>query len=561
MKYIGSFFRMNSISTKEIESQLLFFTRESLKHILLESKCGVPISQKTLKKALSEDEYAKTKELNPILAVYKKAKPNIYQSKHNKTWDETTFKKDLLISSNALLTLSTLKLANYYKNFKNIDSSLYSISKIYTKIAKLQLDFYYENLRNTDGFFVNKRNVSSSNTSYPDLLEISSDFSFADQAYMMVAYYTYSKQTDDLKESEDFKNFALEILDMFENRLELVYNESLNECSDICYAFNIMYDLSKNIKCKSILLNLSDFLLSQYLDYGIDEKDMSLATITALNLYLAYKNTNILTFKESFIDICKLFKTLFNEDLSSFIKSGDKKDIKYYNIELLLYIVDLLLLNKEVPEEKFDENYLCNYFKQSIINSSILSSYPSAPSLDNVERYKHFSSKANDLLDDIMFTLPDTTSPESNCLAPIYLKSTSYSKKKSSYSTSKTNFESFNNLFLDFIILDLFQDDYIKFIAPIPKANISSSKNKHSSKKNREFRSIENLESELNEMINPKATLSQKINNDKDLNKSINQTTETLNIESTKIENILDVTILNDNLPNNLSTIMYEELD
>ncbi|MGL5822167.1 MAG: hypothetical protein ACRCYE_11225 [Sarcina sp.] len=561
MKYIGSFFRMNSISTKEIESQLLFFSRESLKHILLESKCGVPISQKTLKKTLSEDEYAKIKELNPILAIYKKAKPNIYQSKHNKTWDETTFKKDLLVSSNALLTLSTLKLANYYKNFKNIDNTLYNMSRIYSKIAKLQLDFYYENLRNPDGFFVNKRNTSPSNTSYPDLLEISSDFSFADQAYMMIAYYSYSKQTDDLKESEDFKNFALEILDMFENRLELIYNESLKECSDICYAFNIMYDLSKNIKCKSILLNLSDFLLSQYLDYGIDEKDMSLATITALNLYLAYKNTHILTFKESFIDICKLFKTLFNEDLSCFIKPGDKKDIKYYNIELLLYIVDLLLLNKDIPDEKFDENYLCNYFKQSIINSAIMSSYPSAPSLDNPERYKHFSSKSNDLLDDIMFSLPDVITPENNCLAPVYLKSTSYSKKKSSYSTSKTNFESFNNLFINFIILDLFQDDYLKFIAPIPKPNISSSKNKHSSKKNREFRSIENLENELNDIVLSKDTLAQKINNDKNLNKPMPTEPETSVVHQHKAENILDVTILNEDLSNNLSTIMYEELD
>lgn len=564
MKYIGSFFRMNSISPKEIESQLLFFTRESIKHLVFESKCGVPISQKTLKKTLSESEYSKIKELNPILAIYKKAKPNIYYSKHSKLWDETTFKKELLVSSNSLMTLSLLKLAQYYKSFKSIDDRLYELSKTYIKIAKVQLDFYYENLRNAEGFFIDKKNTSQSNTSFPDLVESKTTFSFADQAYMMLAYYSYSKATDDAKESETFKNFSLEILDMFESRKEFLYDESLEDCSHICYALNQMYSLSKNQKCKNLLLDMSDFIHSQYLDYGIDEKDMSLATLTSINLYLTYTNTGLLTFKESFSDMCKLFKSLFNEELATFIKPGDKKDVKYYNLESILYLVNLVLYNK-TKDDKATDDLICNYFKQSIVHSSILTSFPASPNLDSPERYKHFSSKSSDLLDDLMFCLPDITTPESNCLAPVFLKSTTYSKKKGDFSSSKTNFESFNNLFLDYLILDLFLDDYIKFISPIPKPKTHSTKSKND-KKSRGYRTMEDLEIPVPESIQEdiKSQETKKINDN--INEPAITSTHDFSIEEDGIftpkssfedSNIIDVSILN----NNISTIDYEELD
>ncbi|MGL5069068.1 MAG: hypothetical protein ACRC6T_14855 [Sarcina sp.] len=576
MKYIGSFFRMNSISPKEIESQLLFFTRESIKHLVFESKCGVPISQKTLKKTLSDSEYNKIKELNPVLAIYKKAKPNIYYSKHSKLWDETSFKRELLVSSNALMTLSLLKLAQYYKAFKGIDDKLYELSKTYVKIAKVQLDFYYENLRNSEGFFVDKKNISNSNTSFPDLVESSSNFSFADQAYMMAAYYSYSKVSDDLKENETFKNFALEILDMFDNRKEFLYDESLEECSNICYAFNIMHSVSKNPKCKSLLLDMSDFILSQYLDYGIDEKDMSLATITSLNLFLTYNNTGLLTFKESFCDICKLFKSLFNEEIGSFIKPGEKKDVKYYNIETILYLINLMLYSKNKDDKETDA-LICNFFKQSVVHSSLMTSFPASPNLDSPERYKHFSSKSSDLLDDLMFCLPDITTPESNCLAPIYLKSTSYSKKKGDFTSSKTNFESFNNLFLDYIILDLFLDDYLKFISPIPKPKVNSSKSK-TDKKNRGYRTMEDLEIKVENNTQNLDSSKDGIPNSQVLISPENNLEEVgfskkkFNFEDS---NIIDVSIFNDtaktsnpikkptsnNYINNISTIDYEEIE
>ncbi|MGL4992445.1 MAG: hypothetical protein ACRC57_15060 [Sarcina sp.] len=522
---------MNSISTKEIESQLLFFSKESLKHLIFDSKCGIPISQKTLKKFLSETEYNKMKELNPIHAIYKKAKPNIYYSKHSKLWDESNFKKDLCISSNALMTLSLLKLADYYAEFKDIDDKLFELSKTYIKIAKMQLDFYYNNLRNTEGFFVDKKNTSSSNTSFPDLIELDTSISYSGQAYMMLAYYMYSTLCDDEQDNETFKNFSIEILEMFDSRKELIYSESLDECSHLCYVFNIMYSISHEEKSKNLLLDMSDFIHSQYLDYGIDEKDMSLATMTAFNLYLTYKNTGLLTFKESFDSMCKLFINLYNDELNIFIKPNDKKDIKYYNIELILYLINLILQTKISDDDSVNIDNICNYYKSSIIHSNILTSFPTALNLDNPEKYKHFSSKSEDLLDDLMFCLPDITTPEFSSLAPIYLKSTSYAKKKSSFSTSKTNFESDTNMFLHFVILDIFLDDYLTFIDPIPKPKIQNSK---SNRKNRSYRTIDSLDIDM-------------VSEPENIEKLKKHQIEKLS-PTTENENLLDVKILNENL-------------
>ncbi len=50
LKYIGSFFKANSLSKEEIASQLIFFlSKESVNHIVLESRCGISTNYKNLK--------------------------------------------------------------------------------------------------------------------------------------------------------------------------------------------------------------------------------------------------------------------------------------------------------------------------------------------------------------------------------------------------------------------------------------------------------------------------------------------------------------------------------
>ncbi|MGL5616758.1 MAG: hypothetical protein ACRDD2_11105 [Sarcina sp.] len=466
MKYIGSFFRINSMSIEEIESQLLFLSRESIKHILLESKCGISISQKTLKKNFDKEEYNKIKDYSPLLSIYSKGKPIIYLSQNSKSWDESTFRKDVDVSSNALMTISLLKLAKYYEKFKNIDNELFNLSKTYKKISKIQLDFYYKNLRNKEGFFVEKKNISATNSSYPELLDKATDISFSEQAYMMVAYYLYSLDCDDIEDKNNFKEFSLEILDMFSYFKEKIYENSLTECCHLCFALNLMFKYSKIDKCKELLVDLCDFILSVHLEVGFNSKDFSDSTLVALNLFVCYKNTGISLFKENFIDICKSLKNVFNSEFSIFTKPGDKKEIKYYNLELVLYLANLMLYNKNIEKDKSLESIICQFYKGSIVNSSILASFPEAPTIDSAERYKNFSKRSIDLLDETMFKSIDSSTPDLTALAPVFVKSQSFSKKKKTFSSSKTNFESFNNLFIFTLIIELFNDDYIEFISP-----------------------------------------------------------------------------------------------
>ncbi|MTK12562.1 MAG: hypothetical protein F8N39_10895, partial [Clostridiaceae bacterium] len=49
MKYIGPFLRINKLKKENVEHQLFYLAKESLKQITLYSKCGVYTSLKELK--------------------------------------------------------------------------------------------------------------------------------------------------------------------------------------------------------------------------------------------------------------------------------------------------------------------------------------------------------------------------------------------------------------------------------------------------------------------------------------------------------------------------------
>ena len=193
---------MNSLSTKEIESQLFFLSKEAIKHIVLESKCGITTSLKNSKKILSNNDINILKDFSPLLCIYKKAHPKVYSSKHTKGWEEDSFKKEILCSSNAFMTLCILELAEYYDKFEGISDKLYSLSPLYKMSAKLQLDFYSSYLRNAEGVFVDKKISSDSLDNDYNLAEKEKKFKFSDQAFMMVCYYLYSKVCNTDKDAQ-----------------------------------------------------------------------------------------------------------------------------------------------------------------------------------------------------------------------------------------------------------------------------------------------------------------------------------------------------------------------
>ena len=375
----------------------------------------------------------------------------------------STFKKDVLILPNALMTLSMLETTKYYDRFQGINSSIYNISKLYKDLSKIQLDFYYNHLRNAEGFFVNKKDERQTESKEFNFSEKDASFSFIDQGYMMLSYYLYSIICKNNKDSAEFKSFYLEILDMIFNLKENLYSESFNNCCNLCLIFNIMYEYSKNERCKNLLIDLSEFTLSKHTESTISLSNIENITLLSLNMLLTYKNTNISLFKDSFNDISILLKNLYDEEKSNLKKTSNKKDIKYYSKELVPFLINLIVFSYENTDSKLN-NIVSTFYKKYFSDSGLITSFPDAPPLDSNERYKNFSLKSDDLLDEAMFRITNTLSPNLSGLAPIFTKNIVYSTKKNTLSNSNITFDSSINMFLIFLslhILDKYKNNNI----------------------------------------------------------------------------------------------------
>lgn len=453
MKYIGPFFRMNSLSTKEVESQLLFFCRESLKHIVLESRCGMSITPKDLKSYRSNTDLSYFKNNNPLICIYKKAKPTIYSSKYSKSWDESTFKKDVPISSNALMTLSLLECTQYYDSFRDIDDNLSNLSNLYKSLSKQQLEFYYNNLRNNEGYFVDKKTNSNSTHGEFSLSDRGNKHKFSDQSYMMLAYYMYSITCPEDLNSKDYEGFSMEILDMFIHFKNEIYTLSLEECCKICFCLNIMYKYSKNDECGELLVDLCEYSLSKYRDTNPSLSNIEVISLLSLNLLMCYNNTNISFFKDAYIDIMELLYNLYNSDKNIIQKPTDKKEIKYSSSEIILYLLNMINYNN-LEDTSDVNNIISPVYRQYCVNSGLITSFPEAPNLDSSERYLNLSLRSSDLLDETMFRMPNSSSPELTGLASSFLKNITYSIKKETFSSDKTSFDSSRNMFLFYTILN-----------------------------------------------------------------------------------------------------------
>ena len=214
MKYIGPFFRMNSLSIEEITGQLFHLSKEAIKTITLNSKCGIVSSFRTSKKSHSNNDISILSNFSPVLCLYKKSSSNYIHNKNSCSFDQSSFRKTINPTTNALMTLSLIELSDYYTNYTALSRGTNSLEKPYSVLAKKQLEFYSNNLRNSEGVFVEKKNLSDNSSKGYNLIDNKSSFKFSDQAFMMNAYYIYALYNKDDSVSEDYKNFALEILDM-----------------------------------------------------------------------------------------------------------------------------------------------------------------------------------------------------------------------------------------------------------------------------------------------------------------------------------------------------------
>ncbi|CAI3583102.1 Conserved hypothetical protein [Clostridium neonatale] len=508
MRYIGPFFRMNSLSQKEISGQLFYLSKESVKTLVLNSKCGLIIPLVRTSKKSSINDISTLNNFSPLLCLYRKASPMFIHNKTSHGFDESTFKKEISPTTNALMTLCLLELSKYYSHFTEGNRNINSLENAYKYLAKEQLQFYSEHLRNAEGLFVPKKNISDGNSKGYELVDKDNKFKFSDQAFMMDAYLLYSIYNPSDDACEDYKIFSYEILQVFKEYKDSLYDLSFTESIEIFLALNVFYKYSNSLIARELILDLGDYLVNKFQekDYYIDSLDD--CALFAICLMEAYKHTDIISFKETAKEINEKLLSLYDNDKNIFLKISDKKDIKYSCTEINFYLISLILYSEETDKTNDLKPIVSGIFKRFYVNGGLLSSWPEAPTLDEVERYKRLSLRVDDMMDESYFRMSVLPTPKSTGLAPIFVKNLEYSKKKDNLSKGRITFDSNKNMTNFFLIIYLFRnsvEDTMELNLPLEKQealNNSLRKSSSSESKNANLDNNEpsDIESEISEI-------------------------------------------------------------
>lgn len=461
---------MNSLNSKQVENQLFFLAKESLKYIVLKSRCGITMPSSELKgKHLSHYDNNTSNSISPLLCIYKKSSLKLINIGGNLCFDNDSLKKEITIEANGLMTLGILELIDYYKKFKDIDNKKHTLSNLYLFTAKKQLEFYAANLRNLEGVFIDKKDVSKEDDKGMTFEEKNKKFKYSDQALLMAAYYRYSC-FDEGSAGEEYRKFALDILNMFLHYKDELYLCSHEDILKICLSFNIFYRDSKLPEAKLLLLDFMEYLYDDKLDAveAADyEDDLENTCLEFINYILIYENTGILKFRDIGKNIYDKLIELYEPERGIFIKRSEKKELTYTSSEISLYLLSVLSYMRLLEESKDGNIVAVDIFKRQLIDSGILLSWPASPDLDDVERYRNFTSKAEDLLDEQEFRMPVIPTPESAEIPSVFLKSVTYKKKKEAFSKGKDTFDSSKNMLIFFLIIYM-----NKFFSPPPKTQL-----------------------------------------------------------------------------------------
>ncbi len=449
---------MNSLTLENLETQLFFFAKESLKHIVLKSRCGITEMPKNFRKIIPNNDINIIKDFSPLLCIYRKANPKLIKEKDYAYFDSSTFKKEILPSSCAFMTLSLMELIDYYEGFRDVSNSMYTLSTLYKNMAKHQLDFYTSYLRSSEGVFITKKNISEEVSDDLKFEDKENKFKFSDQAFMMAAFLRYS-YLDGTKDSEAYRNFSKDILKMLIHYKDSIYELSFEEINRICFALNIAYSYYPEESLKDLIIDITELLIDYYQENSNIKEKIDHSSLFIINLNLSYSLCNI----EYLMDIKHQVKSdllsLYDNEKGILIKNTTKKEIKYSSEDLIMFMVSMLM-DKDRDEELDD--LLIEVYKHQIVNSNIITCWPESPSLDSPERYVGFSLRSEDLLDEENFKSSTMDSLESSEYAPILLKSVEYSIKKDTFTPTKISYDSSKNMNLLFIIIFILKNSIYK---------------------------------------------------------------------------------------------------
>ncbi len=395
--------------------------------------------------------------ISPLLAIYKKASPVLENHNNKLAWREEKFKKEILIKGNGLMCYNLLKLYDILCKTQN-DEENKKINDFYLKLAEKQLIFFINNLRNSEGYFADKIQDSTQDTS---LKQTDYKFKFSDQIIMMnCCYLLYT-----LKENaEDFKNFSLDIFQVFIDNKEFLYSENKEELVLCALFLKDFYKCSNHPVAKFILIDLIELLM---------ERSESLEIIEFNNRYSFYSSMFVLlndlelTYE---IEKFSLFKDKLINNVISEIESSkgiinsnlNSKQIEYHSDDLINLIVALILHGEK--NSLSEVNILIKeIYKKYLISSGIILSWPDAPEINNAERYKGFSKKSEDILDEQYFKLNTFPNPEESHLAPIFIKNIEYNIKKQKFKQGRISFDAYKNMYNIYMIFNNLSDLYVNF--------------------------------------------------------------------------------------------------
>lgn len=140
---------------------------------------------------------------------------------------------------------------------------------------------------------------------------------------------------------------------------------------------------------------------------------------------------------------------------------SSKKELKYSSFDIVFYFLAIDLYCTEFNQENEFKNMLSSLYRKYFINSGLITSWPEAPTLDEVERYRGLTLKSEDMIEESFFRMPTTLTPLSLGIAPIFNRSVNYSKKKDDFSVSSSSFDSFKNMYIYHSIIFLLKDDFL----------------------------------------------------------------------------------------------------
>lgn len=147
---------------------------------------------------------------------------------------------------------------------------------------------------------------------------------------------------------------------------------------------------------------------------------------------------------------------IYEPDSEVFITDIGKKEITYSSDEIMLYLLVMLMCPADDAESDY-EGASESIFKNMVIDSGLVLSWPDAPNLSDRERYDNYSLNTEDMLDEINFRMPSVPLPESSEFAPVFIKHITYDKKKHTFTQSKISFDSTKNFPVFFLIIYLFR--------------------------------------------------------------------------------------------------------